>query len=189
MSAPKGYDYKARSWHRIAKRKPEEKFFEKRDRLSTKEILDAKEKIILLLEQGQARTFSEAAELAGVSPARAHAWAIRDEEWGSVVREARKVLADRSAAKLFDNNNVIGHIFLAKANNPGLYRDDAAVPVSSEPVRKLLEELREAAKRPDEPKTDAKSAKEVLADEKNPFQEVVARINKPTEVKAEVKDG
>lgn len=114
--------------------------------LTPDEILTCKIRILELLEQGKARTVTEACEVLQIPAIRAHGWARTDKEFAESVQLAREIVADQVEANLIGNRNVIAQIFLLKGYRPK-FRDNYKAELDNPNLLKLLEELKAIGQR------------------------------------------
>ncbi len=114
------------------------------------EIMDAKYAILKALSAGQARTISEAARLINIDPVKVYFWGESDPDFRDAVKSIRQVIADELEDKLNESKNFIPWMFLLKAYRPE-YKDKYVFDTNSGNMEKLLNEIREAGKKKEEP--------------------------------------
>ena len=100
------------------------------------------------LTSGSARTIAGAARICGIKPIQAHNWAQHDKEFHEAIEMAGQVLADDLEDELRNNANFIPKMFLLKKLRPS-YRDSYKFEFTTEPLEKLLKELKDL-KKPEE---------------------------------------
>ena len=113
-----------------------------REKMPPGEMLKVKEAVLLLIEAEEADNITEACRIIGISPLKVYHWAENDAEWAGRVRQAQNIKADRLEADLDNMNNPVARIFRLKKLRPE-YRDSYKFDITSEPLEKLLKELRE----------------------------------------------
>ena len=111
------------------------------NRMSPDTVLHYKGKILDLLCTGQARTYTEAAEKLGVTPAKVHAWALWDKDFQEALHLAKEIVADKLETKLTDHANFIPQMMILKGLRP-IYRDNYKIDLQDSRTKELLEELR-----------------------------------------------
>lgn len=142
MSRPKG----SRNSPEAGKpgRKPE---YIPRSSHSDEEIVELKRAILLKLEAGEAYNLTQAADLVGVSRITAQRWVKEDKPFAQSVKAAEPIKKELLEAELRKNNSPIVKMFLVKKLDPS-YRENAKLELSTEPLEKLLRELKEAGQKP-----------------------------------------
>ncbi len=109
------------------------------------EVVDFKGQIISLIEREKAYTLTEAADQLGLPKTRVHQWHKADKEFAALVDTVEQIKADRLEKELAQHAGqgmVIAKMFLLKKLRPE-YRENAKIEFSSEPLERLLKELKE----------------------------------------------
>ncbi len=109
--------------------------------LSPDDIIAYKIKVLEFLTDGQARTLSSAATMAGLPASRVHHWAREDKDFEEAINLAREIVADKIEDYLIDNKNPIVQIFLLKGYRP-MFRENFKIDIRNPKLEELLLELK-----------------------------------------------
>ena len=129
--------------NRPGSKKPGPKPQYTKDRYTPDQIRSLKETILELLEAELALNVTDAARQLNVNPARVYGWFKADPVWKALIAATDDVKADSLEKKLTESKNVIAFMFLLKKIRPE-YRENYHIDVTADPMRKLLEELKNA---------------------------------------------
>lgn len=131
-------------------------------------IIEAKGKIIALLDEGHIRNLSQAARLLGLSPMQLYSWKRNDIKWAEQVGHTDQLIADRLEEELeqalvegktISMPYVTARIFRLKALRPKIYKDNFKLEVSDVSMKTLLTDLRNLGKQ--EPKKEVEEPLEI----------------------------
>ncbi len=124
-------------------------------------IVAIKEAALDLIDQGKCETLAEVAAALDVSPTLLYTWQSRDPEWGSQIKHARQIIADRIEKILIHSDSPQALMFLLKGYRPE-FRDNFRVELRDDKTAALLEELKalgQAQKAASEPEKVSKDEK------------------------------
>ncbi len=109
------------------------------------EVLAGKVKILQVLADGEAMTISDAARKCGIKPTQAWKWVSRDKDFHGLIDACRQVFADDLEQGLRTNKHFIPQMMMLKGYRP-MFRDSYKFDFSTEPLEKLLREIKDLKK-------------------------------------------
>jgi len=114
--------------------------------MSSAEMVDAKYRVLDIMQRGMAKTIADAARIAGFEPHLVYKWAFDDKDFLQMMKLTREIVADDLESKLQRHGNFIPLMFLLKAYRP-MFRDNYKIDIGTDKMEELLSELREAGSR------------------------------------------
>ena len=138
-----------------------------RPHLKDAEIIDAKIKVLALLENGAAKHLTECADILGLSRTQMYFWKQSDTQWAKEIELTDQITADRLEkeieqaiveGKAISMPYVTARIFRLKALRPEKYKENYKFEVTDANMKQLLTDLRNLGK--SEPKKEAEKPSE-----------------------------